>query len=55
VPVGDAVAFAAAARAAGAPVWTLFADDEGHGFASAANRGAFEVLATQFLDEATTR
>jgi dipeptidyl aminopeptidase/acylaminoacyl peptidase len=40
----------AAVRGAGQEVWYLHADDEGHGFASARNRGVFQVIATQFLD-----
>jgi len=53
VPVVDVERYVRDARAAGVTVWSMIADDEGHGFAKSENRGAFEVLAAQFLDAVT--
>jgi dipeptidyl aminopeptidase/acylaminoacyl peptidase len=50
VPPADAARLVAEVRRAGVEVWSIVADDEGHGFAKPANRGVFEVLAVQFLD-----
>ena len=37
VPIGEAEQIVAKVRGTGAPVWSLFADNEGHGFARKAN------------------
>ena len=50
VPIDATDRFVAALRAAGRTVWYVVADDEGHTFTKAENRGVFEVLAVQFLD-----
>jgi len=50
VPADGADRLVAALRDAGQLVWYLRADDEGHGFTRANNRGAFQVIATQFLN-----
>jgi dipeptidyl aminopeptidase/acylaminoacyl peptidase len=53
VPQANAGALVTAVRAAGTPVWSLVAADEGHFFERPDNRDAFEALAVQFLDETT--
>jgi dipeptidyl aminopeptidase/acylaminoacyl peptidase len=50
VPATGADRLVSAMRAAGQDVWYLRADDEGHGFTRASNRGVLQVIATQFLD-----
>jgi dipeptidyl aminopeptidase/acylaminoacyl peptidase len=45
VPVGEAEQIAAKVRGNGTPVWTLIADNEGHGFARRANAD-FQFFAT---------
>ena len=49
VPPASSEQFVRAARAAGVPVWSMVAADEGHWFERPENRRAFEILATQFL------
>ncbi len=51
VPVGEAEQIVAAARAQGAPVQYLRAENEGHGFSKKANRDVLQVLEVQFLVE----
>lgn len=49
VPPATSERFVRAARAAGVPVWSMVAADEGHWFERPENRRAFEILTTQFL------
>ncbi len=49
VPAATSEQFVRAARAAGVPVWSMVAADEGHWFERPENRRAFEILTTQFL------
>ena len=53
VPPATATRFIESARAAGVPVWSIAAADEGHWFERTDNRRAFDVLAIQFLRFAT--
>lgn len=48
VPPATTEAFLVAVRAAGVPVWSIAAADEGHWFERPGARAAFEVLALQF-------
>ena len=49
VPVGEAEQIAAKVRAAGRPVWTVIADDEGHGFQKKENRDYVNGVIVLFL------
>jgi dipeptidyl aminopeptidase/acylaminoacyl peptidase len=51
VPVGEAEQIAAQVRAAGRPVWTVIADNEGHGFAKKENRDYLNAVSVMFLKE----
>lgn len=51
VPFTEAEQIAAAVRANGKNVWTLYADNEGHGFAKKANRDYLTAVITMFLQE----
>jgi hypothetical protein len=43
---------AARVRELGQPVWTVYADNEGHGFAKKPNRDYLTAVVVQFLAEA---
>jgi dipeptidyl aminopeptidase/acylaminoacyl peptidase len=49
VPFGEAEQIAARVRAQGKPVWTVFADNEGHGFAKKDNADYLRAVETLFL------
>ncbi|HZL72366.1 MAG TPA: prolyl oligopeptidase family serine peptidase, partial [Planctomycetota bacterium] len=51
VPVGEATQIAAKVKAANRPVWTLIADNEGHGFAKKENSTYMNAVITLFLQE----
>ena len=51
VPVGEATQIAAKVRAANRPVWTVIADNEGHGFARKENSSYMNAVITLFLQE----
>ena len=51
VPFSEAEQIAEKARAAGRPVWTVYADNEGHGFAKKDNRDYLTVVQVLFLKE----
>ncbi|MBX7167887.1 MAG: alpha/beta fold hydrolase [Pirellulales bacterium] len=50
VPFGEAQQIAAKVRAAGQPVWTVYADNEGHGFAKKDNRDYLTAVEAMFLE-----
>jgi dipeptidyl aminopeptidase/acylaminoacyl peptidase len=50
VPFGEAEAIAKAARSNGLEVWTVFAADEGHGFAKKRNVAYLDGLTAQFFE-----
>jgi dipeptidyl aminopeptidase/acylaminoacyl peptidase len=49
VPFSEAEQIAAKVRAQGRPVWTVYADNEGHGFARKENRDYLNAAMTLFL------
>jgi dipeptidyl aminopeptidase/acylaminoacyl peptidase len=49
VPFGEAEQIAAKVRAAGRPVWTVFADNEGHGFGKKDNADYLRAVEALFL------
>jgi len=49
VPIGEAEQIAAKVRAAGKPVWTVFAANEGHGFAKRENSDYLQAVEVMFL------
>jgi len=49
VPFAEAEQIAEKVRAQGRPVWTVYADNEGHGFARKENRDYFSAATTLFL------
>jgi dipeptidyl aminopeptidase/acylaminoacyl peptidase len=51
VPFSEAVQIAEKVRANGQPVWTVYADNEGHGFAKKANRDYLYSAIALFLQE----
>jgi dipeptidyl aminopeptidase/acylaminoacyl peptidase len=51
VPVGEAVQIAAKVRAQGHPVWTVIAENEGHGFAKRDNATYVRAVEAMFLQE----
>ncbi|MFN9267778.1 MAG: prolyl oligopeptidase family serine peptidase [Planctomycetaceae bacterium] len=52
VPFSEASQMAARVRELGQPVWTVYADNEGHGFAKKPNRDYLTAVVVQFLAEA---
>jgi dipeptidyl aminopeptidase/acylaminoacyl peptidase len=52
VPFSEAEQIADRVRAGGKPVWTVFADNEGHGFAKKANRDYMTAVVVLFFKEA---
>jgi dipeptidyl aminopeptidase/acylaminoacyl peptidase len=51
VPFSEAEQIAAKVRAAGRPVWTVFADNEGHGFAKKDNADYLRTVEAYFLKQ----
>jgi dipeptidyl aminopeptidase/acylaminoacyl peptidase len=51
VPFFEAEQIAARVREQGRPVWTVYADNEGHGFAKKANSDYLRAVAAYFLQE----
>jgi dipeptidyl aminopeptidase/acylaminoacyl peptidase len=51
VPFSEAVQIAAKVRDNGRPVWTVYADNEGHGFARRENRDYMNAVMVMFLQE----
>jgi dipeptidyl aminopeptidase/acylaminoacyl peptidase len=51
VPFSEAQQIAEKVRAAGRPVWTVYADNEGHGFAKKDNRDYLTAVEVLFLGE----
>jgi dipeptidyl aminopeptidase/acylaminoacyl peptidase len=51
VPFAEAEQIAAKVRAQGRPVWTVYADNEGHGFARKENRDYFTAATTLFFQK----
>ena len=51
VPFAEAEQIVAKVRAQGRPVWTLYADNEGHGFARKENRDYLTAATTLFFQE----
>jgi dipeptidyl aminopeptidase/acylaminoacyl peptidase len=51
VPFFEAEQIAATVRAAGRPVWTVFADNEGHGFAKKDNADYARAVQVMFLKQ----
>ncbi|HEX5446943.1 MAG TPA: alpha/beta fold hydrolase [Pirellulales bacterium] len=51
VPFSEAQQIADRVRAAGRPVWTLYADNEGHGFAKKDNRDYLTAVEMMFLQK----
>lgn len=52
VPFSEAVQIADRVRAGGKPVWTVYADNEGHGFAKKANRDYATAVMAMFFKAA---
>jgi dipeptidyl aminopeptidase/acylaminoacyl peptidase len=52
VPFSEAEQIARSVRARGRPVWTVYADNEGHGFAKKANRDYLTAAIVLFFSEA---
>lgn len=50
VPFTEAEQIAAKVRSAGKPVWTVYADNEGHGFAKKPNRDYLNAVVVRFLE-----
>jgi dipeptidyl aminopeptidase/acylaminoacyl peptidase len=50
VPFTEAEQIAAKVRGAGKPVWTVYADNEGHGFAKKPNRDYLNAVVARFLE-----
>jgi dipeptidyl aminopeptidase/acylaminoacyl peptidase len=55
VPYSEAQQIAERVRAAGRPVWTVYADNEGHGFAKKDNRDYLTAVEMMFLGEHLAR
>jgi dipeptidyl aminopeptidase/acylaminoacyl peptidase len=51
VPFSEAVQIAARVRGNSGPVWTVYADNEGHGFARRENRDYLNAVMAMFLQE----
>jgi dipeptidyl aminopeptidase/acylaminoacyl peptidase len=51
VPFSEALQIAAKVRSAGRPVWTVFADNEGHGFSKKDNRDYATGVEVMFLKQ----
>ncbi len=51
VPVGEAVQIAAKVRGAGRPVWTVIADNEGHGYSRKENSTFMNAVIVLFFQE----
>jgi dipeptidyl aminopeptidase/acylaminoacyl peptidase len=51
VPISEARQIADRVRVAGRPVWTVYADNEGHGFAKKENRDFLSAVIAMFLQE----
>ena len=51
VPFSEAQQIADRVRAAGRPVWTVYADNEGHGFAKKDNRDYLTAVEMMFLQK----
>jgi dipeptidyl aminopeptidase/acylaminoacyl peptidase len=51
VPFSEAVQIAAKVRGNGRSVWTVYADNEGHGFVRRENRDYLEAVMAMFLPE----
>ena len=51
VPFAEAEQIVAKVRAQGRPVWTVYADNEGHGFARKENRDYLTAATTLFFQE----
>jgi len=52
VPFSEASQMAARVRELGQTVWTVYADNEGHGFAKKPNRDYLTAVVVRFLAEA---
>jgi dipeptidyl aminopeptidase/acylaminoacyl peptidase len=52
VPFSEAEQIAQSVRSRGKPVWTVYADNEGHGFAKKANRDYLTAVTVMFFREA---
>ena len=52
VPFSEAEQIAERVRTGGRPVWTVYADNEGHGFAKKANRDYMTAVVVMFLKDA---
>src|SRR5207302_10035975 len=52
VPFSEAEQIARSVHASGRPVWTVYADNEGHGFAKKANRDYLAAVVVLFFHEA---
>ena len=52
VPFSEAEQIARSVHAGGKPVWTVYADNEGHGFAKKANRDYLAAVVVMFFREA---
>jgi len=52
VPFSEAEQIADRVRTGGRPVWTVYADNEGHGFAKKANRDYMTAVVVMFLKDA---
>jgi dipeptidyl aminopeptidase/acylaminoacyl peptidase len=51
VPFSEAEQIAAKVRSHGRPVWTVFADNEGHGFAKKDNADYLRAVEAYFLKQ----
>jgi dipeptidyl aminopeptidase/acylaminoacyl peptidase len=51
VPYSEAVQIAEKVRSQGREVWTVYADNEGHGFAKKANRDYVTAVMAMFLQK----
>ncbi len=51
VPFSEAVQIAAKVRGNGRSVWTVYADNEGHGFVRRENRDYLDAVIAMFLQE----
>ena len=52
MPFSEAEQIAHYVHASGRPVWTVYADNEGHGFAKKANRDYLAAVVVLFIREA---
>ena len=55
VPFSEAEQIARSVHANGRPVWTVYADNEGHGFAKKANRDYLAAVVVMFFREALSK